>query len=120
MTELDIKTILNEYPAKIEEAEKNLFKLKIAQTEREFEQKEKELFITQEVERDAKTDAFKEALSNATKRNLEVKSRLSSYHEYQLLLDNIDAERKNIAMNEIVVNRMKREYRSAESLARLE
>lgn len=119
MNKEELTKVLEEYPVKIEEAQIELFKLRKAQIERDIEKRQYETAITLQVEKEATLEENKKDLSNATKRSVEVKKRLEEFTDYQQILASYGAEATNIAVKDIKLERLQREFRAVESLVRL-
>lgn len=114
-----LKDILLEHPQKIAELEFQFLGLQKNKEDCDTAIKKLEADIVKLIEDKSNLEEFKQELSNANKRGYAVKEELKNNKGFQELLN--ESKDLNLKMKklEIDLGRLKREFRSAEALARL-
>lgn len=117
---MNIREILQNYPKEIAEEEYKYLGFQKNKEDCEATIRKLELDIAKMIDIRAEQEEYKKELSNASKRAYAVKQMLKDNKGYQELLNESISLSDTLYKLKIDISRLKREFRSAESLARIE
>jgi len=116
---MKIREVLETYPEKIAEEEYRYLGFQQNKEDCEATMRKLEADITKLIEDKSNTEEYKKEISNATKRAFAVKQELNNNKGYKELLTESKSLTNTLLKLKIDISRLKREFRSAETLGRL-